>query len=343
MKSTTIDIPAGEFSVWDLLFSDYIPEDKRQELLELYRGGILTLEQVVTVVTTLIKKKESTGRKFQITVKHSSKDTAPAAREKGDESSKEEPWETTLKTTVVDMEVGEFRGHKVSVWDLLHSKYIPAENRKELLELYQAGELTLEQVKTVVSTIVAKTEAAKAEHSAHVRGPRAETAITEVEHTHHLQEDRAWEETLKSTTVEMAVDEFQGRRVSVWDLLSSDCLPEDKRQELLALYRDGTLTTEELVRAISSTVTLSRERYLTALPQQTMDLLQSEGSYITFGQFQEQRVSVWELLSTKQVSEYKREACLDIYGTGGLTVNKITITTTVVTGTQGKKRQHQDP
>ncbi|XP_040521217.1 epiplakin [Gallus gallus] len=348
LKSTTVEMAVDEFqgrrvSVWDLLTSDCLHEDKRQELLELYRDGTLPLERLITVVTTLIKKKESTGRKFQITVKHSSKDTAPAAREKGDESSKEEPWETTLKTTVVDMEVGEFRGHKVSVWDLLHSKYIPAENRKELLELYQAGELTLEQVKTVVSTIVAKTEAAKAEHSAHVRGPRAETAITEAEHTHHLQEDRAWEETLKSTTVEMAVDEFQGRRVSVWDLLSSDCLPEDKRQELLALYRDGTLTTEELVRAISSTVTLSRERYLTALPQQTMDLLQSEGSYITFGQFQEQRVSVWELLSTKQVSEYKREACLDIYGTGGLTVNKITITTTVVTGTQGKKRQHQDP
>ncbi|XP_031413321.1 epiplakin-like, partial [Meleagris gallopavo] len=342
LKSTTIDIPAGEFSVWDLLFSDYIPEDKRQELLVLYHGRVLTLEQVITAVTTLIKKKESTGRKFQITVKHSSKDTVPAAGEKDDDSSKEEPRETALKTTLVDMEVGEFRGHKVSVWDLLHSKYIPAENRKELLELYQAGELTLEQVKTVVSTIVAKTEAAEAEESANVSGPRAEMTVTEAEHTHHLQ-DRTWEKILKSTTVEMAVDEFQGRRVSVWDLLSSDCLPEDKRQELLELFRDGTLTTEELIRAISSTVTHSKERHLAALPQQTVDLLQSEGSYITFGQFQEQRVSVWELLSTKQVSEYKREACLDIYGTGGLTVNKITITTTVVTGTQGKKRQHQDP
>ncbi|NWV15872.1 EPIPL protein, partial [Ptilonorhynchus violaceus] len=75
---------------------------------------------------------------------------------------KEEPWETALKTTVVDIEVGEFRGHRVSVWDLLHSQYIPEENRKELLELYEAGELTLEQVKTVVSTIVTRTAAAAA-------------------------------------------------------------------------------------------------------------------------------------------------------------------------------------
>ncbi|NXW52442.1 EPIPL protein, partial [Nyctiprogne leucopyga] len=79
-------------------------------------------------------------------------------------------------------------GHKVSVWDLLHSKYIPEENRKELLELYQAGELTLEQVKTVVSTIVTKAEAARAEQSSNVSSPRAEGTVAEAEHT-HLQED----------------------------------------------------------------------------------------------------------------------------------------------------------
>ncbi|NXR57178.1 EPIPL protein, partial [Hippolais icterina] len=74
---------------------------------------------------------------------------------------KEEPWETTLKTTVVNVEAGEFRGHKVSLWDLLHSRYIPEVNRKELLELYEAGELTLEQVKMVVTTIVTRAAAAE--------------------------------------------------------------------------------------------------------------------------------------------------------------------------------------
>ena len=307
----------------------------------MYCAGTLALERLIIVVSTLIKKKESTGRKFLIAVKTADEDTVSAAGEKDDDSPKEEPWETALKTTVVDMEVGEFQGHKVSVWDLLHSKYIPEENRKELLELYQAGELTLEQVKTVVSTIVTKAEAARAEQSANASSPRAESTVAEAEHA-HLQEDRTWEETLKSTTVEMSVDEFQGRQVSVWDLLFSDYIPEEKRQELLELYRAGTLTIQELVSTTSSIVTDSKERHLATLPQQTVDLLQSEGSYITFGQFQEQRVSVWELLSTKQVSEYKREAHLDTYGTGGLTVNKITITTTVITGPQRKKRHHQD-
>ncbi|XP_014801190.1 PREDICTED: epiplakin [Calidris pugnax] len=346
LKSTMVEMAIDEFqgrqvSVWDLLFSDYISEEKRQELLELYRAGTLPLERLIIVVTTLVKKKESTGRKFLIAAKASNKDTVSAAGEKDDDSTKEEPWEKALKTTVVDMEFGDFRGHKVSVWELLHSKYIPEENRKELLELYQAGELTLEQVKMVVSTIVTKAEAARAEQLANASSPRAETTLAEAEDT-HLLEDRTWEETLKSTMVEMAIDEFQGRQVSVWDLLFSRYVPEEKRQELLELYRAGTLTLQELVATTTSTATNSNEGHLATLPQQTVDLLQSEGSYITFGPFQEQRVSVWELLSNKQVSEYKREAHLDTYGTGGLTVNKITITTTVITGPHRKKRLHQD-
>ncbi|NWV83004.1 EPIPL protein, partial [Dasyornis broadbenti] len=120
-----------------------------------------------------------------ITVKTSNKDTGTAAGEKDDESPKEEPWETTLKTTVVNIEAGEFQGHKVSLWDLLHSRYIPEENRKELLELYEAGELTLEQVKTVVSTIVtrAAAAAARAEPAAPENDLRAEPAATEAEAT----------------------------------------------------------------------------------------------------------------------------------------------------------------
>ncbi|PKK17050.1 hypothetical protein A306_00000456, partial [Columba livia] len=250
LKSTTIDMAAGELqgrqvAVWDLLFSEYIPEEKRQELLQLYHERILTLEQIITVVTAVIKKKESTSRKFLISVKTSNKDTVSEAGEKGDDSAKEEPWETALKTTVIDMEVGDFQGQKVSVWDLLHSKYIPEESRKELLELYQAGELTLEQVKTVVTTIVTKTEAAKAEELTTTSSPRAASPVAEAEDT-SLQEDRTWEDTLRSTAVEVPVDGFQGRQGSVWDLLFSRYIPEGKRQELLQLYRAGTLALEQL-------------------------------------------------------------------------------------------------
>ncbi|NXM58410.1 EPIPL protein, partial [Illadopsis cleaveri] len=119
-----------------------------------------------------------------VTVKSSNKEPVTAAGQEGDDAPKEEPWKTTLKTTVVHVEAGEFRGHKVSLWDLLHSRYIPKENRKELLQLYKAGELTLEQVKTVVTTIVTRTAAGeRAEPEAPENGPRAEPEATEAERT----------------------------------------------------------------------------------------------------------------------------------------------------------------
>ncbi|XP_064361590.1 epiplakin [Dromaius novaehollandiae] len=345
LRSTTVETAADEFqgqqvSVWDLLHSRSIPEEKRQELLGLYRAGTLALERLMVVVTTLIKKNESTSRKFLFAVNTSSKDAGTAAGDKDAHSSKEEPWETALKSTAVDMEVGEFRGHRVSVWDLLHSKYIPEENRKELLELYQGGVLTLEQVKTVVSTIVSKAEAARAEQSADVSGAEAERTIAGAEDA-RLQEDRTWEETLRSTTVETAAEEFQGQQVSVWDLLHSRSIPEEKRQELLGLYRAGTLPMQELLSAIRTTATRSQENPPAPLAQPIADLLQADGSYITLGPSQERRVSVRELLARHQVSAYKREARLDVYGTGGLTVNRITITTTVTTGPQGHPHRQQ--
>ncbi|NXD45909.1 EPIPL protein, partial [Copsychus sechellarum] len=96
-----------------------------------------------------------------VTVKGSNRDPGTAA-EGGDDPPKDEPWETTLKTTMVHVEAAEFRGHRVSLWELLHCRYIPEEGREELLELYRAGELSLEQVRAAVSTMVSRAAAAAA-------------------------------------------------------------------------------------------------------------------------------------------------------------------------------------
>ncbi|XP_054254612.1 epiplakin, partial [Indicator indicator] len=396
LKSTTIEVPAGEsqgrqVSVWDLLFSRYVPEEKRQELLQLYHERLLTLEQMTTVVTTLVKKKESAQRKFQVSAKVSNKDTVPPGEQDAQDSSKEEPWKIALKTTVVDMEVGEFRGHKVkmvvstivtkaetaraeqsasergpreesmvveaedthmqdriweetlksttagisldefqgrqvSVWDLLFSDYIPEEKRQELLQLYHAGTLALEQMTTVVTTLVKKKESTRRKFQVSAKISNKDTLPAEEQDGQNSSKEEPWKIALKTTVVDMEVGEFRGHKVSVWDLLHSKYIPEEKRQELLQLYREGTLPIQELVSILAGS-----QRHL---PQQTVDLLQSEGSYITFGQFQEQKVSVWELLSSKQVSKYQREAQLDSYSNGRLMVNKITVTTTVITRPQ---------
>ncbi|XP_065256173.1 epiplakin-like [Emys orbicularis] len=341
LKATTIDGPVSEFqgrkvSVWDLLFSSYIPEEKRQELLELYRAGILTTDQVITVVTTLIKKKEATSRKFVINVKTPSKDTMTLEKAEDVDLHEDKKLEKALKSTLVEMPGGEFHEQKVSVWDLLFSNYIPEEKRQELLELYRAGILTMDQVITVVTTIVTKIGATRRKLATNVHSPSAERAPLQEADAAYSERNENQEMALKSTTVDGPRGEFQGPKVSVWDLLFSKYVPKETRQELLEKHRAGTLTTEKMITSLTTSASHALEEGLSPDNQQILNLLQSE-SYVTVGQFQDQRVSVWELLSSKCVSQYNREVHLDTYNAGRLAVNEITITTTVITGSEGKK------
>ncbi|CAM2107202.1 unnamed protein product [Caretta caretta] len=72
--------------------------------------------------------------------------------------------------------------------------------------------------------------------------------------------DEQAEKTLRLATVDVSVGEFQGRKVSVWELLFSKYLSEEKRQEVLEKYRAGTVTLEELVRILTTIVEEKEER-----------------------------------------------------------------------------------
>ncbi|NXR96852.1 EPIPL protein, partial [Hypocryptadius cinnamomeus] len=93
-----------------------------------------------------------------------------------DTQAQEQQLRKSLKSATVRVAAGEFRGQNVSVLDLLFSKYVPQGKRQELLELYRAGILTTEQVATVVTTIVNRTEAANAARVANARGPHRAVA-----------------------------------------------------------------------------------------------------------------------------------------------------------------------
>nr|XP_032622561.1 epiplakin-like [Chelonoidis abingdonii] len=334
LKATTIDGPVSEFqgqkvSMWDLLFSNYIPEEKRQELLELHRVGILTTDQVITVVTILIRKKEDTSRKFVINVKTPSKDTMTLEKAEDVDLHEEKKLEKALKSTMVDVLAGEFHEQKVSVWDLLFFNYIPEEKRQGLLELYRARILTMDQVITVVTSIVTKIGTTRRKLETNVHSPSAERAPSQEADAAYSERNENQEMALKSTIVG-PVGEFQGPKVSVWDLLFSKYVPKETRQELLEKHRAGTLTTKKMITSLTSIVSHALEEDLFPDNQQILNLLQSEASYVTVGWFQDPRVSVWELLSSKCVSQYNREVHLDTYNAGRLAVNEITITTTII-------------
>ncbi|NXS23225.1 EPIPL protein, partial [Mystacornis crossleyi] len=103
--------------------------------------------------------------------------------------SQEQQLRKSLKSATVRVTAGEFRGQNISVLDLLFSKYVPQGKRQELLELYRAGILTTEQVATVVTTIVNRTEAANAALAANARSPhRAAAGEDEKDCSAHLDD-----------------------------------------------------------------------------------------------------------------------------------------------------------
>uniref|UniRef100_A0A8C0IAS9 Epiplakin 1 n=1 Tax=Bubo bubo TaxID=30461 RepID=A0A8C0IAS9_BUBBB len=70
LKSVTVCVNIGRFkgqtvSVWDLLNSEYLSDRKRRELVQKYKDeNTEVLQEIITIVTTIIKETETQGKKF---------------------------------------------------------------------------------------------------------------------------------------------------------------------------------------------------------------------------------------------------------------------------------------
>ncbi|XP_066572185.1 epiplakin [Amia ocellicauda] len=67
LKSTTTANAGGAFkgetvSLWEILYSDYITEEKRRELLRQYKSGQTTLEALTDILLTTIRQQTSTSK-----------------------------------------------------------------------------------------------------------------------------------------------------------------------------------------------------------------------------------------------------------------------------------------
>lgn len=62
-KSATVTVKYGRFkgkhtTLWDLINSEYLSEDKRQELFKLFKSRKITIEQLIVTITEIIESKE---------------------------------------------------------------------------------------------------------------------------------------------------------------------------------------------------------------------------------------------------------------------------------------------
>ncbi|XP_077208970.1 epiplakin-like [Paroedura picta] len=341
LQEATTNINVGffqgqEVSVWDLLFSSYVPLPKKQELLKQYKAGSITLQDMIGILSNMVMEAEAPR----------GKEEGPSQEAELRSASEQDRLEKALKSRMARVSGGDFRGWKVSVWDLLHSKYIPEEKQKELLKLYKSGILSTDQMDVVVSAIATKIEEVKAKELGHVTGPGREMDTMDESDVFDPQEEDL-KKTLQSVCIPVTLGEFQGQNVPLLDIVLSRYFPQDKREQLLRLYRTGTFSAEQMARAASGILEkleASRKKLIVKVigrsrgtPGSREDLgaggapasktpeevLKSKTVTFPAGERRGQQVSAWDLLFSDYIARDKREELLRKYQDGTFCVEEL--------------------
>ncbi|XP_072226891.1 epiplakin [Leuresthes tenuis] len=137
-----------------------------------------------------------------------------------------------LKSTTTTSAGGKYKGTTVSLWDLLYSKYITEEKRRELVQQFKSGSITIERFLEIVLTIIQQQTATTS--SSVVTCQPLET-----------KEDSTSTKTITTTITETSeVKSFQGIRkdVTATELLESKIIDENLYKDLSA----GTVTVTEI-------------------------------------------------------------------------------------------------
>ncbi|KAM4028128.1 epiplakin isoform 1-T2 [Anomaloglossus baeobatrachus] len=315
LKSRTITVTQGRFkgkdvSIWEILNSEHITAEKREELIRKYKSGTLKIEELITVILKIIQETEVisstehtviTETKVQKTLT-TQQDVAAEQLIKADPTIQEEGIQKALQSIHIEVTKGQYAAQQMSVWDLIHSKYISETKRQELLGNYK---LTVEDIMQIVAQSIEEFEqniksTFEAEGNPSADGSGSITTQVVLE---QKQED-----LLKSELVEASKGVLHGQKVSVWELLHSEFITESKKNEILQNYSSGVWNLEEIVRIITITIenTVSDEN-IRHINRELHKALNAISVNITTREFENQRPSLWKVLHSKYLSEGKRK------------------------------------
>ncbi|KAM9420015.1 plectin-like isoform 10-T10 [Salvelinus alpinus] len=64
LNQATMELPYGPFkgrkvTIWEIIYSEYITEEQRIELIRQYRTGTVTIERMITILVTMVDEKEA--------------------------------------------------------------------------------------------------------------------------------------------------------------------------------------------------------------------------------------------------------------------------------------------
>ncbi|XP_069588519.1 epiplakin-like, partial [Ranitomeya imitator] len=334
LQSRSVQVDVGTFkgketSVWDLLYSQYISVEKREELLKKYRASTLTIEELMTILITIITETHSQSV-----------------------SSVESSIKQSFQSVTVKISTGNLQEESMSLWDLLHSKYIPEDKREELIEKYKSGTLTIQEIINIVLSMIhgsSKTEVIV----------KKEVRVTSAPiHFDHWPSEQQVQNALLVIPSVLSEKQSQRESVSAWDLLNSEQLPKDKKNELLqtftasvrevistcgSILKDPSIKASEFI-AISgqqqktfqsSTSLVSVGQTFTSSSSilgseaagtkraQTQDFLKTVDLTLTVGQLKDHKSSVWELLHSSYVTPEKKNELIEGYENGRLSLAEL--------------------
>ncbi|XP_077566306.1 epiplakin [Stigmatopora nigra] len=137
-----------------------------------------------------------------------------------------------LKSKTTTRAGGEYQGTTVSLWDLLYSRYISEEKRRELVHQYKSGTLTIERFLEIVMTII------------HQHCGTATSTMAIGCRMSEINVESSMSNTISTTATLTETESFHGIRkeVSATELLESQIINEDLYKDLNA----GTITVEEV-------------------------------------------------------------------------------------------------
>uniref|UniRef100_A0A7N9VRC4 Epiplakin n=1 Tax=Mus musculus TaxID=10090 RepID=A0A7N9VRC4_MOUSE len=235
-----------------------------------------------------------------------------------------------LREARVTPGTGDFQGQSISVWELLFYREVPESLRQDLLRCYQAGGLTVHDVTTTLTSLLARAKDGS---------PRGDP-----------------QGALGKATMEVKRGHLRGHEVPVWDILTSNYVSRDTRKELLAQFSSGSLTLPMLKRRLTTIIEEAEETQESkpkprdaslkqqdtgargsgtspdegdaqdsseSARQQQEQTLRATTMQVHRGQFRDQQVSVWKVLFSSYLSETRREELLAQHLAGKLGVMEL--------------------
>ncbi|XP_032815512.1 uncharacterized protein LOC116945259 isoform X2 [Petromyzon marinus] len=291
LKRTTIDLPIGKFagkkmSLQEILDGGEIDEDKRKELMEDYKKGKINLEQLLVFIIEIIQAKESGTAQPKIVVKKMTSEPSDSAdvdeptstsrsvvtktvvttRRQEGLSPEQEALESLSRTTV-KLPIGKYSDKSMSLQEILDGGEIEDAKRKELIDDYKIGKITLEQLLVLIIEIIQAKELGGTGHKVVVKKVTAEkqtpedngessssatqtvikkTVVTTTSKAGSSPEEDALD-TLKRTTIDLPIGKFAGKKMSLQEILDGGEIDEDKRKELMEDYKKGKINLEQLL------------------------------------------------------------------------------------------------